>query len=214
MHANILAGSTREARETFLRSLLTSHHELLHLFTNSTFLTIKQVHDLLASLGTVARLSRIIWIEEANLLTLPAQNAILKVLEEPPLNTTIYLTCHSAQTLLPTIRSRCAIINLPNSANLPNSENLLSDLKSIMSLSAGDRLAGLGKMDRATALAWFASLEIALRTQLHARFLSPSQLSTLGKIAKLALTAHSQLLSNCSVSLVRESFLLGLPHIV
>lgn len=213
MHANIIAGGSCEARVTLIRSLITPNHELIHLATTTTSLTIKQVHELISSLGIVARLSRIIWIEEANLLTLPAQNALLKVLEEPPTNTTIYLTCFSAQTLLPTIRSRCHLRILPNSHILADSQ-ILQELKKIMALDSGDRLTGLGKMDRATALIWFTTLENSLRTQLHAQSLSPPQLYNLGKIAKLALTAHSQLSSNCSVSLVRESFLLHLPHTV
>ena len=213
MHANIIAGGSCEARLTYIQSLVTPSHELIHLFTTTASLTIKQVHELLSSLGIVARLPRIIWIEEANLLTLPAQNALLKVLEEPPTNTTIYLTCSSAQTLLPTIRSRCHLRTLPDSPTSTNSP-ILQELKNLMSLSSGDRLAGLAKMDRPTALIWFTNLETALRTQLHAHSLTPPQLATLGKIAKLALIAHSQLSSNCSVSLVRESFLLGLPHTV
>lgn len=51
-------------------------------------------------------------LKEAHLLTTEAQNALLKVLEEPPLNTTIILTSESAHSLLPTIRSRCTISDL------------------------------------------------------------------------------------------------------
>ncbi len=49
---------------------------------------------------------RIIFIPEAHTLTSEAQNALLKLLEEPPLNTFFILTASSEQALLPTIRSR------------------------------------------------------------------------------------------------------------
>jgi hypothetical protein len=48
----------------------------------------------------------------------PAQNALLKTLEEPPAQTHIILAAAEDSSLLPTIRSRCAVIRLglPDSA--------------------------------------------------------------------------------------------------
>ena len=51
-------------------------------------------------------------IKEAHLLTPEAQNALLKVLEEPPVSTIIILTTENTDVLLPTVRSRCTIQNL------------------------------------------------------------------------------------------------------
>ena len=53
---------------------------------------------------------RAIIIEDAHLLTIEAQNALLKMLEEPPQGTILILTANHAQTLLPTIRSRAQSI--------------------------------------------------------------------------------------------------------
>lgn len=50
---------------------------------------------------------RIFIIPKADRLTLPAVQASLKVLEEPPSTGMILLTCESADQLLPTIISRC-----------------------------------------------------------------------------------------------------------
>ncbi|NBB96137.1 MAG: hypothetical protein GVY16_10425 [Planctomycetes bacterium] len=47
---------------------------------------------------------------ETELLTIEAQNSMLKILEEPPPKTTIILVCGKADMLLPTTRSRCALI--------------------------------------------------------------------------------------------------------
>ncbi len=46
-------------------------------------------------------------IDEAELLASPAQNALLKTLEEPPASTYIILVTMQQDRLLPTIRSRC-----------------------------------------------------------------------------------------------------------
>lgn len=49
-------------------------------------------------------------IAQAHLLTIPAQNALLKLLEEPPEHTLVFLLTESLDALLPTVRSRCTII--------------------------------------------------------------------------------------------------------
>lgn len=49
---------------------------------------------------------RIVIVEQAQSMSIEAQNAFLKLLEEPPADTVIILTVSSAKRLLPTIRSR------------------------------------------------------------------------------------------------------------
>ena len=53
---------------------------------------------------------RIFIVREAELLSIAAQNALLKTLEEPPPGVTIILICTSEMELLPTTRSRCQVI--------------------------------------------------------------------------------------------------------
>lgn len=62
-------------------------------------------------------------IPQAELLTLPAQNALLKILEEPPGETLIFLLIQNARTLLPTIRSRCSEIDISPKEAPPIYEN-------------------------------------------------------------------------------------------
>jgi hypothetical protein len=54
--------------------------------------------------------NRAVILENAHGLTLEAQNALLKVLEEPPDNSLVILATASEQALLPTIRSRAQIL--------------------------------------------------------------------------------------------------------
>src|SRR5689334_15864032 len=112
MHSLIISGGTPGARSEFIHKKTTGQVELVHIETEKSSITIKQIQDLAAPLSIKANLPRIVWIEEANLMTTPAQNALLKMLEEPPFNTTFYLTCQSARALLPTIRSRAEIVTL------------------------------------------------------------------------------------------------------
>ncbi len=51
-------------------------------------------------------------LAQAHHMTEQAQNALLKILEEPPAYTVFLLTCESAQQLLATVRSRCMTVTL------------------------------------------------------------------------------------------------------
>lgn len=55
---------------------------------------------------------------EAEKLTLPAQNAFLKTLEEPPANTFFILSAPRADNLLLTIVSRCQVITVPEAEEI------------------------------------------------------------------------------------------------
>lgn len=54
---------------------------------------------------------RIVIVDEADTMTIAAQNAILKILEEPPPRALLILVCDRLGTMLPTIRSRARTLN-------------------------------------------------------------------------------------------------------
>lgn len=56
--------------------------------------------------------NRVVIIEDSHLMTIEAQNALLKLLEEPPAGTVFILTAGHSQALLPTIRSRVHSIDI------------------------------------------------------------------------------------------------------
>lgn len=78
------------------------------------FLSLKVPHS--------ADINRVVVIGDSHLLTLEAQNALLKILEEPPRGTVMILTSAHSELLLPTIRSRTQIIylNKPNKQQIDN----------------------------------------------------------------------------------------------
>lgn len=75
---------------------------------NRTDVLIEQVRGLIDHLGVrPARAPRrVALIDDAETLNLPAQNALLKTLEEPPGETLIFLVSDNERALLDTIRSR------------------------------------------------------------------------------------------------------------
>ena len=72
-------------------------------------ISVEQVRQLGEFLGLTAALSqwRVIVINSVDELEISGANALLKILEEPPLNTIFFLVSHAPGRLLPTIRSRC-----------------------------------------------------------------------------------------------------------
>lgn len=75
--------------------------------------TIRQAQEFM-KLKTIGQrpLRRAVVLENAHAMTIEAQNAFLKLLEEPPADTVIILTAPPNQTLLPTIYSRVQQIQL------------------------------------------------------------------------------------------------------
>jgi DNA polymerase III subunit delta' len=81
-----------------------------HFTPDSGSITIEQAREIigftkLKTTGT-STIRRVIIIEQAETMTREAQNAILKVIEEPPADTVLILTLTSKQAVLPTIISR------------------------------------------------------------------------------------------------------------
>lgn len=76
-------------------------------------------------------------------VTLEAQNSLLKALEEPPNNTIIVLVSVSKELFLPTILSRCVLIELKDEGFKLSEEDLKSFvniLSNLQKYEAGDRL--------------------------------------------------------------------------
>ena len=78
-------------------------------------ITIEQIRALdgFLSVGTHRKGLRIILIYPAEAMNRNTANAILKSLEEPPASTLFLLVSSDSKSLLPTIRSRCQVIQIP-----------------------------------------------------------------------------------------------------
>lgn len=70
---------------------------------------IREFHDN-ASIYPVEFRKKILFIHDADRLNINAANALLKLLEEPPKHLLIFLFTNSLSSLMPTIRSRCTLV--------------------------------------------------------------------------------------------------------
>ena len=94
----------------------------------ATQITVQQVRDLqgfLALTGHRPSGRRTILIQPAESMNVFADNALLKLLEEPPAGTVFLLVCADVRRLLPTIVSRCRKIAMP----VPNRETAAAWLR-------------------------------------------------------------------------------------
>jgi len=117
-HAVMLTGGDSSGKRTLaqyiataiLNSPVDTHPYFLCIEPDKNSVTIDQIRELkrftrLKTTGT-GRIRRIAVIIEAHLMTTEAQNALLKLLEEPPADTALILTAVGDQSMKPTIYSR------------------------------------------------------------------------------------------------------------
>ena len=91
-------------------------------------ISIETMRQLYENTRSKSQKKQIYIIDYADRMTHQAQNAFLKLLEEPNENTYFILVCHDTSRLLPTIISRVEQISIKN-ITAKQSEELLSDLK-------------------------------------------------------------------------------------
>lgn len=95
---------------------VTAHPYYRELAHNKAVIPIDEVRALNAFVSRMVpgkkTIKRVVAIPEAQHLTIPAQNALLKLLEEPPADTVFIVTSSVPHQLLPTIRSRLQILHV------------------------------------------------------------------------------------------------------
>jgi hypothetical protein len=126
-HALILQSSSLQALKHTAELIITSilnitqtedNPAVLLLPKKNSSVSIEEIREIqkfvkLKTVGSKA-IRRVICISHAERMSSEAQNALLKVLEEPPLDTILLVCTKSVDELLPTIRSRAQKIALKN----------------------------------------------------------------------------------------------------
>jgi len=80
-------------------------------------ISVEQARLLVEEISKTSSYHRVVFIDEASqeILHRPAANTLLKTVEEPRTNTVLIFCAQSASDVLPTIVSRCQVINMSNS---------------------------------------------------------------------------------------------------
>lgn len=123
MHAFLIVGPSKSERKKKTGTLLSSRkvdnsplvRKMLapdQLLEEKETYGIEDIRVLTTWMSLVHQKPAAVVIEEAERLTIPAQNALLKNLEEGAPNVIIVLSAESEKALLPTIISRCQVVRI------------------------------------------------------------------------------------------------------
>lgn len=190
--------------------LNTPHPDLLVLESHLS-VKIKQVRQIKQFLIRKAwQQIKIVVIPEAEKITLPGQNALLKTLEEPPANSKLFLTTPEINLILPTIVSRCQVIQLINKIQENDEVNkvFFRSLKQDM----GERLINIEAYasNRNQALEFISQVIKILENNLR---LKTNSLISQKKILAMLISAqktYQYLKANVNVKLCLDNFVLSL----
>jgi DNA polymerase III gamma/tau subunit len=147
-------------------------------------------------------------------MTPDSQNAFLKVLEEPPADTIIMILTSSLDFVLPTVLSRCNLINLDKVKQL-SEEEIATNLKLISEIRNGSASKALkvaqdnGK-DREAALAFLEGLIISLQINLENNDKQLSNVELLKILKGLQKTYTIIKTTNVAPRLALENLFLGI----
>lgn len=133
-----------------------SHPDFLMISPDGAAIKVDQIRALRseAYLSPLLAYGRVFVIDLAHTMNANAQNALLKVLEEPPTGVTFILLAKSASLLLETIRSRCVTLTLSPVPLEADGFNKVAELTNV-NINDAERLlrATDGNIGQSTALA-------------------------------------------------------------
>ena len=133
-----------------------THADISYIYPDSSrkskTLSIDQIRDLIKDAYILPNDSdsKVYIFEDAdNVFSEVVQNAFLKLLEEPPKGVYFILLCDSAKSLLPTIVSRCSLINLGSDGEISSMAKDAAEkiIDGILSLKEYDLLLALKALD-------------------------------------------------------------------
>lgn len=150
---------------------------------------------------------RAIILDLSNGATIQAQNSMLKILEEPPLSTIILIYAKSREDFLPTILSRCKVIEVDNKQI---ATDLSKEIDKLLQAGVGEKLviAQDWGVDRESAITTVEATIFAVESQLLKS--NKEDLPNYLNLLKALNSAYSDLkFSNVSPRFILENYLLS-----
>lgn len=174
---------------------------------DKTSISIDQIHQLAGILAVKPSTlqARLILITPAHQLTLPAQQALLKTLEEPPAQTQIILATTYPTKLLPTILSRCQRIPVatPKTTTFPNQLSWETLLSARVTVSECITIAGtMGSSKEAAICAIYELYEFLSQSEKKRPKVIQEVIKTLGLLEK---NVNTKLALECLFFTLRQT---------
>ncbi|MBU1127399.1 hypothetical protein KKF11_03575 [Patescibacteria group bacterium] len=169
---------------------------------------------------------KVVLIFEADKLTIPAQNALLKTLEEPPKDSFIFLLTDRSFAFLPTILSRVESVKIvskqKSKSNLKQQDKVKEILKQVLNQTPGERIALSLELAKSkndveklcTNLLTFLRIFLRKRLELESNDSEKNlSLIQINKMIKDVENARKMLDANVNFHLVVEDMLLNFPKL-
>lgn len=169
--------------------------------------TVRELKEKLAYAGYDTKQTQYVIFLSADKLTHAAQNALLKTIEEPPVQTQIILITNTPTKLLPTIRSRCQIISvarIESKSDTSVSPELNQAIKILLSDDIASKIEfAQNYKDRDSAIAFCNKLLPEVHKQLQNSQVTQKK-SKLRSLAQQLISITQQLEQNTNVRLTLE----------
>lgn len=213
MHAFIIEGSDlnicRQKADETLRTWKATPFDVIELNGNEGTITISQVRQFKRdlSLKPVSGGNIFGTIIKAENLTVEAQNALLKLIEEPAANARFLFTTSNINKLLPTIISRCQVIKT-GPVILDGSDSAVSKfIDKLLQSSPGQMVQAFEKEELTSANATNYINDLIINSHRKLMDLNENQIDfknresilNISKLCRYLLTAKSQIEVNVSV---------------
>ena len=143
---------------TCLRTLRHQHPDVHHILPEGPLIPVDVIREIVvpeAARSPFEASRKVFIVEEADRMNPPAQNALLKTLEEPQPDTTFILISEHEEELLPTIHSRCVVMRLEPIARDELTTLLTNDGASALDADVAARAAD-GDLEHARRIAFDA----------------------------------------------------------
>lgn len=215
VHSFLITGNSSSTRHKKIEELLDEWNvhpfDRVEIIREGTSIGIKDIRELQSRITLKPYNSplTVVIVNEAHLLTLEAQQALLKTLEEPPATVRIILETPTPDALAPTILSRCQILKIKETMQ-ESSDDLVQCLKTLEQLSIasiGERLKIVDEIvtSREETLQWVDKAIEASRQLMPTDF-------QLSKLLRGLLTARAQISANVNPKLSLDNLFISLSN--
>lgn len=222
MHAFLLVCDHEPSIQSSIDTFIKDHAILpfnTHIIEPNPTLGISQIRQLTHSLKLkpFEGGERLVIFKHIDMATLEAQNALLKLLEEPPERTYIIATTSAVGRIIDTIVSRCKIIYKPNTVKSEVDSSALQEFVKLLHASPGERIqyAIASYTTREDILSFFDRLITDASSCLRRGTTSviPIPKAQLAGTIRKAISARTFIQRNVNFKATLDVFLLGLPKI-
>ncbi len=202
MHAYLIVSQGEEERQECVQKLLDDLNAKPLTFTLSKIADVREMAKF-----TKLKLSEktAVVIQNIDEATIDAQNAFLKPLEEPQENLLYILTASSIDLVLPTIVSRCEVIEMKSGGNVLG-EEVIETCRQFIEGEAGERMKIISKITKRDEAVTFME---GLLTIGHKSFLARPEL---GQFLEEAGKTLKALKANGNVQLQLTNFVINLDE--